>query len=484
MNLALAILTGFLQIAIFPRLALAWLAPFAFTPLLVALAREPRPWARVRLAYLSGVVFWLGECYWIQGVLAHHGGLGEAGGWATFVLFCLAKSLLWGVFGWLAGRLIQAPYAIPAIAALWAGLERLQGPTTGFEWLMLGNAAIDMGVPMRLAPITGVYGVSFVLMMMSAAVALVVLRRPRAHLLGLLPAAALYAIPALPDARQPAEFSAAVVQPNVTEFQEWTGDSLASLEKRLGLLSLEAALKPGQKPAGIIVWPELPAPIYYRTDIRLKDEVAELIRVTRTPLLLGTVVYDPNHKPLNSAQLIARDGSEAERYDKIYLVPFGEFVPPIFGWVKRITSEISDFAPGDKIVTMSPYGRKVAVFICYEAAIPRLVREFAKEGAEAFFNISNDGYFFRTAAREQHLSLVRMRAAENRRWIVRATNNGITAAIDPAGRVVRQLEPFTETSARMDYGHIAEITPYSRYGDWFPWLCLFTSVTLCVRRRA
>ena len=123
-------------------------------------------------------------------------------------------------------------------------------------------------------------------------------------------------------------------------------------------------------------------------------------------------------------------------------------------------------------------GHKIGAFICYESAFPDLVRQFARDGAEVLVNLSNDGYFGHSAAREQHLSLVRMRAAENRRWILRATNDGITAMVDPAGRVAFRAPPYRELASDVTYRYEAQMTPYTRYGDWFAWSCLIAGLLL------
>jgi apolipoprotein N-acyltransferase len=180
--------------------------------------------------------------------------------------------------------------------------------------------------------------------------------------------------------------------------------------------------------------------------------------------------------PLNSAFLLDPQGKMVDRYDKMRLVPFGEFVPPIFGWVNRITQEAGDFAPGERVVTFPVDGHKIGVFICYESAFPDLVRQFVRNGAGALVNISNDGYFGHSPAREQHLELVRMRAAENHRWILRATNDGITASVDPAGHVIQNLAPYTQTSAVLKYSYTSDLTLYARYGDWFAWSCLLAGL--------
>src|SRR5439155_21645614 len=117
-------------------------------------------------------------------------------------------------------------------------------------------------------------------------------------------------------------------------------------------------------------------------------------------------------------------------------------------------------------------GHKLGAFICYESAFPDLVRQFTRGGAEFLVNLSNDGYFGRSSAREQHLLLVRMRALENQRWILRATNDGITAMIDPAGREIARLPLYTQTSEVFRYNSETVLTPYVRFGDWFAWLCL------------
>ena len=154
---------------------------------------------------------------------------------------------------------------------------------------------------------------------------------------------------------------------------------------------------------------------------------------THAYFLFGTVAETPEGAPLNSAVLLRPDGTLVDRYDKINLVPFGEYVPKFFGFVNRITQEISDFVPGNRIVVFPMGTHRLGVFICYESVFPDEVRQFVKGGANLLVNISNDGYFGHSAAREQHLEIARMRAVENSRWLIRSTNDGITAVIDPGG---------------------------------------------------
>lgn len=466
-NHALALLSAVLLIVIFPNWNFVWLAPFALTPLLLALSREPRPRHRFLLGYVAGIVYWFSICIWIQFVLEVHGAMGRWGGWGTFVLFCLIKAGHLGLFAMLAAIVLRHWYAIPAIAALWTGIERTHGDF-GFAWLCLGNAGIDMGLPLRMASWTGVYGLSFLFAMMSAATALVLLKRGRKQLWWLAAVPALLLLPELPAPERGTE-NAVVVQPNVPEEQDWTIDLARRLHGQLLAASLDRALR--AKPR-LIVWPEVPGPIYYFRDAEFREKAAALARRAHAYLLFGTVANTPQGAPLNSAVVLTPEGELVDRYDKINLVPFGEFVPKIFSFVNRITQEAGDFEPGTRVVVFPLEGHRVGTFICYESVFPQEVRKFVERGADALVNISNDGYFGHSAAREQHLEIVRMRAAENRRWILRATNDGATAVIDPAGRILKRFPMYTQTTGVLEYSYVEATTFYTRHGDWFAWACL------------
>lgn len=469
LNLLLALASAALLILTFPKFSLVWLAPFALSPLLIALAREPRWPRRFLLGWGAGVVYWFGVCYWIQFVLAFHGGLGEVGGWAVFLLFCVAKALHLGFFGALAGILMRRWWAVPSVAALWVAVEVSHG-SLGFAWLALGNAGIDMAIPLRLAPFTGVYGVSFVFAMMAAAVATAALRRPRRELLWLAPILMLALLPELPRADRGRE-TALLLQPHISETEQWTSESIDAMKRRQVMLSLRGALSQPDQPPSLIVWPEVPAPMYYFDDPVLRRYVDNLASAARAHVLLGIVAHAPNGAPLNSAVLVSPAGIPVSRYDKVNLVPFGEFVPWPFGFANKISTEIGDFAAGDRVVVSPAGAHKLGTFICYESVFPTFVRKFAAGGAEVLINISNDGWFGKSAAREQHLSMVRMRAAENRRWILRSTNDGITATIDSAGRLRGTLPKYVEATSFTGFSYVQSQTAYTRFGDWFPRLC-------------
>lgn len=470
MNFIFAILSAELLILVFPRYDFAWLAPIALAPLLTGIARQSRPYMRFLTGWVAGAIVWGGTCYWIQAVLATHAGVSVWVSWLGLFSFALAKGLHLAVFALLAGWLFEQPWSLFTVPALWVAIESTH-TWLGFAWLDLGNAGVDMPVALRLAPFTGVYGLSFLFVMMSTGVALVALRRPRREFVWLVLMPLIYLFPALP-AVQPGNETAVLVQPNISETAQWTPEWVDDMHKRLESLTVHSALEtPGPAPS-LIVWPEIPAPMYYESDAALRAQVAEVTRATHAYLLLNAVAHTASGAPLNSALMVSPAGQRVGRYDQINLVPFGEYVPSIFkSFVSKVSTEAGDFEAGLRQGNLPKARHSVGAFICYESVFPDFVRKFAANGADLLVNISNDGWYSTSPARYQHLKIVRMRAVENDRWILRATNDGITATIDPAGRLHEDLPPYVYDAARTSYSYIDKVTFYSRYGDWFVWFC-------------
>jgi apolipoprotein N-acyltransferase len=305
--------------------------------------------------------------------------------------------------------------------------------------------------------------------MMGTALALAMLRRPRLELLWLLFLPFLAFLPPMPPALR-GQNTAVLLQPNVSETEQWTSQSIHREEDELTSLTERSVTLQTVHPPEIAVWPEIPAPFYYYDDEYYRKLMDNLARSTHAYVLIGDVAHEAG-RLYNSATLISPEGVPVSRYDKVNLVPFGEFVPWPFGFANKISTEVGDFSSGNRVV-VSPTGEhKIGTFICYESVFPNFVRQFARGGAEVLFNISNDGWFGNSAARDQHLMIVRMRAAENRRWILRSTNDGVTGTIDPAGRVRGILPLHTQATSYTGFNYIAEQTFYTRHGDWFPLVC-------------
>jgi apolipoprotein N-acyltransferase len=232
----------------------------------------------------------------------------------------------------------------------------------------------------------------------------------------------------------------------------------------------------------LIAWPESPAP-FFEDDARFQKALVGLAHANSAPLVVGNIgmtfsAETSDWQEYNSALVVSPDGARVGRYDKIHLVPFGEYVPfsRLLFFARKLTGKVSKFTPGDdrkvfRLATQNGESHRYGVFICYEAVFADEVRQFARLGAEVLVNISDDGWYGDTSAPWQHLNMARMRAIENRRWILRDTNNGITAAIDPYGRV-RQSIPRHQTDALpAGYGFRDDITFYTEHGDVFAWLC-------------
>ncbi len=481
-NALLALASSVLLLLLFPGYSFSWLAPIALTPLLIACAREERWRARFAPGYGASAVFWFGLCNWIHFVLTHHGGVGEVAAWLVVILFCLAKAVQIGVFAALAGPVMNhSRFGIPGVAALWVAIEWTQW--FGFEWLKLGNAGSDMAVLLRLAPVTGVWGISFAFALMSASIAAILTRRKRLASVWLLALAGLYLLPEIP-APEKGNRAAVIVQPNIDDETLWTDELEDRAQQQLARVSQSLAGNAGAHPPELIVWPEMPTP-FSADDPKFSGLLGSVARATGASVITGAIGRTPRFTPLNSALLTGPDGARISRYDKVKLVPFGEFVPWPFGaMTQKISSGVGDFAAGDHVVVSPIPGHREGTFICYEAVFADYVRQFTAAGAEVLVNISNDSWFGKTQARYQHLRILRMRAAENRRWILRATNDGVSGVIDPAGRIVATEPEFREAAARLQFRYRTDLTFYARHGDWFVGLCWLVSALVVAEARA
>jgi apolipoprotein N-acyltransferase len=234
----------------------------------------------------------------------------------------------------------------------------------------------------------------------------------------------------------------------------------------------------------LIAWPESPAP-FDETDPRFQKALVSIARQQQAPLVVGNIGIDPpladgSWNYYNSALVVGADGARAGRYDKIHLVPFGEYIPfqNLLGFAHKLTGRVSSFTRGEDHKVFRLGGHRYGVFICYEAVFADEVREFSQLGAEVLVNISDDGWYGDTSAPWQHLNMLRMRAIENRRWILRDTNNGVTAVIDPYGRVRQSIPRHAVDALPAQYGFRSDVTFYTAHGDLFAWLCVFAALVI------
>ena len=480
------------------------------------------------LGYLAGFLWYMGNCYWVRDTMAKYGDLPAIVPVLLLVGYSAVLGLYFGLFGLGIALVRRASgstrWALAAAPILWAGIELAASRITSVPWDQLGYSQVDNTLVNQLAPWTGVYGISFVLVAVNALIAggLVldcrqVYRFRQAHrfsdrqISGIAGAVLLCsgAIGVTIPPQRPAPTATAVlIQPNldVGSDSRWNGPG--EWDAHMAQFTQLAAETCGPFIAGIpqtgapeveplcaqrpthpdlVAWPESPAP-FDESDPRLQRSLAKIAASVHAPLVVGNIGWtlDPVTQEwnyYNSALVVGADGARVGRYDKIHLVPFGEYVPfaNLLTFAHKLTGRVSKFTRGDgpkvfRLSSANGEAHRYGVFICYEAVFADEVRHFAQLGAEVLVNISDDGWYGDTSAPWQHLNMVRMRAIENRRWILRDTNNGVTAVIDPYG-VVRQSIPRHQLNALpAQFGFRDDITFYTAHGDVFGWLCALASV--------
>ncbi len=421
--------------------------------------------------FLHALLFVLTSVPWIATVLTAHGGLSVAGGWGVLLLIAMAWGILIGSFAWAVQRLSRHSIALACVGApfIWVTFEfvRAHLPEISFPWNLLGYpAAANLGL-VQLATITGIYGLSFLVAGFNALLAWTSASNTlttRGRITRAVAATAILLIVALGGPRlvpqAQAHHFARAVQLNFPETDSYPADWFQAHAADLDEIARLSLAPSAQKP-DLLVWPEAPAPFSFQDSQFAKIASALAIRFGH-PFLAGAIEWkspvDPSDVaphgsllPYNSALLFDAQGQRVFVYDKVHLVPFGEYepFPLIHRVVTSVSGEVGGFHKGNKyVVGQLPQGNAFGVFICYEAIYPGEVRRFAAGGAQLLINISNDGWFGRSAAAEQHLRMARVRAVENRRWIVRSTNNGFTVSVDPYGRILQPLPPDVPSSSR------------------------------------
>ena len=497
----------------FWRTFFAWVA---FVPLLCGLLSErnlahPKALLRATLgAYLMGFLWFSGNCYWIYQTMLYFGGLPPFISAGILIAYSMVLGLYFAALGFLVtatARAFRPQYALVAAPFFWVALELLSARFTKVPWDLLGYSQIDNFLLTRLAPYTGVYGITFVLVAGNALIAWGLLahspkRRVTLFIGGLLVALLLQNGDHFAPPAAHASATAVLLQQNLNVNQDnsWPGAEYdAHLSQFIKLSSRtcgpflagmpelnEYPVTPDcpTKPVvpDIILWPESPAP-FQDKDPRLLKALRELAVSMQAPVIAGTTSLDP-HGPrfdmYNSALFVGQDGAVAGRYDKIHLVPWGEYIPykSFFSFAKNLTQAAGDMTHGWRRVVFSTDGHRFGVFICYEEIFGDEIRLFVKQGARVLVNISNDGWYGDTCAPWQTLNMSRMRAVENRRWLLRDTNTGITTIIDPYGRLMASVPRHALTSLAARFGYRSDLTFYTVHGDLFAYLCGI--ISLCI----
>ena len=493
-KLLLALTAGLLNWAVFPKAGLWPLVWVCQVPLLLASFREASGYRSLLLGFVAGLVFFFGTCHWIAGVLLNYGGLPWLGAQLLFLLLALYLSSFYALFSWAFARLSLSggSRCFWLAPALWVSTEYLRAQVlTGFPWCLLGYGLVDAVNLSQIASWTGVYGLSFASISLSAFLVEVLVRPARSAALRLGSVALVLLCLTLgfawigKEPGKPAHL-VRIVQTNIDLDQKLDAATRASLLDELAQLSIpseQREFNPQSESVRLILWPETPAAFYFNHDRDFRRRMENIARSAGAYFFFGFVDFQPRSNggaerdPYNSVAMLSPDGLAISQYNKIHLVPFGEYIPyeQLFFFVDKISTEAGNFKPGSRVVVTPLHNqRSVGTFVCYEAVVSDLVRQFARDGSQLFVNVTNDAWFGESAAPFQHLVMARMRAIENHRYLLRAANNGISAIIDPNGQVVKTVARNQRTFLEGHFGFETQMTIYARYGDVFAWLCLLT----------
>lgn len=490
----LAALSGVLLALSFPRFDLAPLAFVALIPLLVGLDGVPALQGTY-LGIIAGAVFSLMSIPWVVHTMTAYGGLPLPVGVLLLVVLSLYLGLYVGVFAFGVTRLSPEGglgYLVGA-ATLWVGLEYLRTfLLTGFPWNLLGYTQYRSLSIIQIASITGVYGVSFLLVLVNAAVALACLHGRRSARQALMPVlgvgvlligTVVFGMGRRVSAEIPRrEIRVSVVQGNIAQGIKWDPEFAGRTIAVYDRLTRRA-----DRGSDLIVWPETAVPFFLREGGPLTRRVLDLAMEVQAPLLVGSPdrVSDASPRYYNSAFLISPAGEIVQKYDKMHLVPFGEYVPlsSLLFFVHKMAAGIGDFSAGEAFTVFETPKGRFGVLICFETIFPDQVRRYVLAGADFLVNITNDAWFGDSAAPYQHLSMAALRAVENGVYLVRAANTGISALVAPSGQILERSDLFVEAVLSATMAPRSGGTFYTRRGDLFAWGSVLISLFLLASRR-
>lgn len=527
-----AAFTGFLLTMSFPETSMAWLSWVALLPLFISII--PMDGKRAFHAGLvTGLCHFLSLIYWIVPTISTYGQLPLY--LALPILFLLALYLaLYPAFFCLGVKFLDAaPLLAPLTGALlWVSLEYLRaGLFTGFPWGLLGYSQYMNLTLIQIADVTGVYGISFLIVLTNggAAVLFCMIKslafKKKKHensgtsigfamkkkpsfkersldrqscewkpivfwgicLAVLFQAVFFYGGKRLEEIALQGEASekirVAIIQGNIRQAMKWDAEHKLDTVKKYCDFSLDAALDGPE----LIIWPETALPFYYNWDMPLSNEVDACIRKAGTTFLIGSPAFTPCGKEtylfFNRAYMINRFGIVTGWYDKRHLVPFGEYVPlgKYLFFLGKIIAQAGDFSPGPRDVLPLKFRTSSAgILICFELIFPGLARDVVNNGAEILVTMTNDAWFGCTSAPLQHFSMAVFRAIENRRSVARAANTGISGFINPAGEIMDMTALYKETNLTVSLPCFKIETFYTRRGDLFCFFCMFAIMAVFV----
>jgi len=493
-----AMLSGILLVLSFPRFDLFVLAWAGFVPLLYSLWN--REWKEAFVfGFVFGIVYFFGTLYWVYHSINHFGGIS----FLSSILIVLFLSAYLSLFPALFSMLFSQVYKktrLPALfiaPVLWVCIEFIRSyALTGFPWASIGYSQYRFLPLIQISDIAGVYGISFLVLAVNGFLADLLLIRKRlkemplfplsyliggaATLLVLIIATLGYGVWRLHQNRTGRSLTVSVVQGNIEQDKKWEPafqDEVISIYTGLS----EEALK--QHPS-LIIWPETAVPFLFGTDVANTGRIVQFQKQTGTSLLFGSVLVNRQSAGTtdltNSAILLDKEGNKSYVYDKIHLVPFGEYVPlrKTLFFIEKLVVGIGDYIPGTQYLQADTEIGRFSTLICYEVIFPGLVRKFYTRGGDFMVTITNDAWFGKTAGPYQHFSMAVFRTIENRKPLVRAANTGFSGFIDSNGRILAQSGLFDRQVLTYTLKTDPSMTFYTKFGDLFSFFCIVISIIL------
>jgi apolipoprotein N-acyltransferase len=491
----LSILSGALFAFAFPTYTIGWLAFFALAPLLIAIVESNGAWEAFFHGWIAQTVAWLLMVPWVIRVMSHYGGLP----YVTGVLIFIAMSLYLGLFGALFGVVVKKlrlglrflPWLLVPLA--WAAVEYARTYLfTGFPWNLIATAIVDYTSLIQIDRFAGPYFAGALIVLPSVILAWWATQRPvpiaRVLVIGLfsivllawwgtgLIAAKLIARPGAGET-----LTAALLQPNISQEMRWNESNVLQIYERMLNMTLSAA----DRGAQIVVWPESTVPLSYTDTAFFRASIEDVSASRHIDVILGSVATDPAQpRSLWNSAFLASGGKTIGHYDKIRLVPFGEYVPlrKMLFFAQKLVHEVGEFTFGTNDY---PLAGKLAYgpAICYEVVYPQITRAQTRHGASVLVTITNDAWYDGTAAPAQHLWQARLRAIEDDRYLLRAATTGISAFVDPTGALLETLPMGREGTIFAKFQARHTTTPYVRFGDWFAWTSVVVVLIAIVKRR-
>ncbi len=492
--------TGLAGALAFPKFNLSFLIWIALVPLLFYLIREGKK--RAFLAgWIAGLFFYGLLLYWIPYVPAHYGNLSLPLSLIIYFMLIALLALFWAFFSFFLAKIVHvfSPQALVLAPFLWVSFEYiLTYFLTGFPWGLLGYAQAQNLPLIQISSITGVYGVSFLIVLGSSSFVQSMVQKKKRPFFIALALILLVHLGGFLSLKKPStsspSFKAAVIQGNVSSDIYWdlvSEEEIESLfEHHLNLT--REAIRQG---AEFIVWPEFTVPLCFSCshgrypDFRSRLE--KLVQETGVSLVLGTneQAYVGSSLEFYNTALCLTPDLSISKYYKMHLVPFGEYTPykPIFSFIQKVTHAIGDVTPGKEVVLHRLWRYPFGSPICYEIIFPGLVRKFVRQGASFLVTITNDGWYGTSSAPYQHFQIALFRAVENRRFLLRAATTGISGFIDPYGRIIHRSRLMTSDVLTTTILPGRGQTFYARYGNLWSWVCLTLSavfVILSLRKKS